>query len=277
MQFGFSTYFFVKQPLPGVLDAIASSGLTTMELSCEIPHGLSMDKDFRRKVADMSVQGFTFSVHAPFFELNLGSFIEGIRSISKERIREALDLAAELRCDPVVIHPGYTFLINKVKSIEDQTRSQFIDDLAEMAEYGARMGVRIALENVYMPFFFFYDLPDFLELKRAVPLIGMTLDAGHAYVGKCMRRHPDPEDAIIRDITRIGVENLFHVHLHNNTGVRDDHLFLGGSMDMGRILRALDSLGYDGKVIIESYDMEEHGIPAVLEKLDSLRPPPVSP
>lgn len=275
MQFGFSTYFFVKQPLHGVLDAIVTSGLTTVEISCEIPHGLNMDREFRRRVANLKGRGYTFSVHAPFFELNLGSFFDGIRSLSKERIRYALDLAGELGCDPVVVHPGYSFLINKVKFVEEQTRNRFIEDLGELSEYGATMGVRIALENVFMPFFFFYDLPDFLELKKALPLVGITLDTGHAYVGKCMRHDPDPEGAIIEDIKRIGIEHFFHVHLHNNLGARDDHLFLEGAMDMGRILRALSDLGYKGKVIIESYDMEEQGIPAVLRKLESLTPAPL--
>jgi len=63
---------------------------------------------------------------------------------------------------------------------------------------------------------------------------------------------------------------LSDVHLHNNKGKRDEHLFPDGNIDIKRILVFLKKEGYTGKVIIESYEMERNGIPLVLEKLYSL-------
>jgi hypothetical protein len=38
LNFGFSTYFFVKKDIHCVIDDILSSGLRTIEVSSEIPH-----------------------------------------------------------------------------------------------------------------------------------------------------------------------------------------------------------------------------------------------
>ena len=123
-----------------------------------------------------------------------------------------------------------------------------------------------------MPYFFFYNLDEFPEISRAVPGVGITLDVGHAYVTYRSKGNPDPEGAILADLGRIGIEHLFHVHLHNNTGLKDDHMFLQGHIDLKRIVAGLDRLGYRGKVIVESYDMEQFGMDAVMEKLRDLTP-----
>ena len=82
----------------------------------------------------------------------------------------------------------------------------------------------------------------------------------------------DPEGAILSDLDSIGADRLAHVHLHNNGGSRDDHGLVRGRMDLKRIIAGLDAMGYKEKVIIESYDMEQLGTAAVVEKLGLLRP-----
>jgi sugar phosphate isomerase/epimerase len=272
MNFGFSTLFFVKKHILDILDDIVSSGIRVIELSYEIPHALDMDNVFLSKVHMLKEKGVEFAMHAPFFEINLGSFFNDIREISREKIRLSLDLAHRIGCDPVVVHPGYTFLMDKLKGIEDKTREAFIEDLKNLAIYAKERNLRIALENVHMPFFFFYELRDFKELYEIIPDIGIALDIGHAYITKCSKGEKDPEGAIIEDLRVTGIENVFHVHIHNNTGKRDDHHFMNGNMDMKRILRSLKEAGYGGKVIIESSDMEEYGITPVLKKLKDITP-----
>ncbi len=271
MKFGFSTYFFVKSnPLDVIKEGVAR-GIRVFELSQEIPHVLKMDEDFLLNIETLRKEGIDFSMHAPFFEINLGSFFEEIRVISKAKIKRALDVAGRTGASPVVVHPGYTFYIDKVKEIEKQTRENFIEDLREIALYAEEKGVKIALENVHMPYFFFYELNEFGKLYEAVPRIGMALDVGHAFIVKCAKGVVSPEDAILSDLEHIGIEHLFHVHLHNNLGTKDDHTFLQGYIDLKKIVRGLERLGYEGKIIIESYDMEEHGMAQVVEKIAGLR------
>ena len=272
MNFGFSTFFFVKKNILEIIDDIVSSGIRVIEVCYEIPHALNMDNVFLSKVHMLKEKGVELAMHAPFFEINLGSFFKDIREFSKERIRLSLDLAHRIGCDPVVVHPGFTFLMDKSKGIEDKTREAFIEDLKNLTIYAKERNLRIALENVHMPFFFFYELRDFKELYEIIPDIGITLDIGHAYITKCVKGEKDPEGAIIEDLKEIGMEHVFHVHLHNNMGKTDDHHILDGKIDVKRVLKFLNEEGYSGKVIIESYDMEEKGISAVLNKLKEISP-----
>ncbi|OPY77769.1 MAG: endonuclease IV [Syntrophorhabdus sp. PtaU1.Bin058] len=271
MQFGFSTYFSMQKPIGQIIDEFAERGVGAIELSYELPHVLSMDESFVAKVGELRKNGIVFSMHGPFFEINLGSYIEEIRRVSKERNKKAIAMAAKIGCDPLVVHPGYSFMTNRVKELEERLRIRFIEDMLEVTAFADQQGVRIALENVHMPYFFFCDLKEFPGLQQLVPGIGMTLDLGHAYLAKRANGAGDPEGEILADIRTIGIEKVFHVHLHNNTGERDDHLFLKGDIDMKRLVHGLKDLGYNGKVIVESFEIEEYGIGPVLERLNAIR------
>ncbi|MCX8022268.1 MAG: sugar phosphate isomerase/epimerase [Syntrophorhabdaceae bacterium] len=273
MRVGFSTYFFVKKPVGDVLKEIISSGVKTIELSFEIPGVLQMDDGFIEKTEKLKEEeGVEFSMHAPFFEINLGSFFQKHREYSKERLFEAIAVASRIGCNPVVVHPGFFLLTGRVKELEEKTKGYFLDDLEEIYVYGKERGVDVTLENVYIPVFFFSRFEQFDEIKRRIPSIGITLDVGHAYIAACMRGEKEPEEAIIRDIKQIGLDHIHHVHLHNNMGMRDDHLFLGGRMDLKKVLKGLYRMGYEKKVIIESYEMEDMGIDRVLTRLAEISP-----
>jgi len=272
MKFGFSTYFFTKKSVRETMEEALSRGIRVFELSQEIPQVLEMDEAFICELQALRKDGVEFSAHAPFFEINLGSFFEDVRSISKRKVMDGIEAAARIGAGPVVVHPGYTFLIGKVRRIEEKTRDNFIEDLREVSDLAARYGLKVALENVHMPYFFFYSLDDFIAIREAVPGIGIGLDVGHAYVTLRAKGSPDPEGEMLAGLERIGVEHLFHVHLHNNAGLKDDHMFLQGHMDLRRIVQGLDRLGYKEKVIVESYDMEQFGMDAVMEKLKDLMP-----
>ena len=269
MNFGFSTFFFIQKPINEVIDEIIASGVKTIELSLEIPHVLNMNADFIKRMATLSKDEIDFSIHAPFFEVNLGSHQPEIRSFSKKRAKVAIDMAYAIGANPVVIHPGYTFWMGKIKDVAEKSWKFFIEDMKGLLSYAKKRGVTLALESIPMRLFFFYDLPEFKRLKEALPSLGMTLDIGHAYIAKVTKKVKDPEGSIIKDLKDLGIDNITHVHLHNNRGKGDEHLFPDGNIDIKRILDFIKVEGYAGKVIIESHEMEQNGIPSVLEKLKS--------
>ncbi len=271
MHFGVSTYFLTNDGLDGVIDSILAAGIGVVELSYEPPHLFSLDGALTDRVRRLAGDGVGFSMHGPFLEMNLGSYVDEIRRVSRERMLAALRLSARLGADPVVVHPGYSFF-RKLKDYDRELKARFIEDLCTVQEEARSLGVRVALENIFMSYFYFQELDEFAAINEAVPGIGVTLDIGHAYISKCMAKHPDPEGAIIDDVHRMGLKNLFHVHLHNNSGSRDDHDFVEGSIDMARVLKGLSDLGYDGKVVIETLDIERLGFPAVLQKLKEIAP-----
>jgi sugar phosphate isomerase/epimerase len=271
MHFGISTYFLTNDTLDGVIDSILAAGIRVIELSYEPPHLFLLDGGLRDKLRGLAGEGVGFSMHGPFLETNLGSYLDEIRTVSRERVLDAVRFSAGMGADPIVVHPGYSFF-RKLKEFDREIHARFIEDLGTIAEEARSLGVRIALENVFMSYFYFRELGEFAAIRDAVPGIGVTLDIGHAYISKCTAKHPDPEGAIIDDVRRMGVENLFHVHLHNNDGNRDDHDFVEGSIDMARVLKGLNELGYDGKVVIETLDIERLGFSAVLQKLKEIAP-----
>ncbi len=271
MVFGFSTYFLTDDTLNGVVDRILASGFRVVELSYEPPHLFDYDDRLIEKVQWLRNEGVSFSMHSPFLETNLGSYLDEILQLSRERITTCLKLCRQLGANPMVVHPGYSFF-RKLKEFDAGLRNRFLDELKGIAGEAKHLGVSVALENVFMSYFYFQQLDEFNDIVRAVPGIGVTLDIGHAYISKRMAKDPDPEGAILDDVRRMGVEKVFHVHLHNNDGTRDDHDFINGSIDMGRILCGLDELGYSGKVVIETLDAERTGFGPVMEKLEQIKP-----
>jgi sugar phosphate isomerase/epimerase len=272
MNFGFSTFFFLRKPINRVIEEIIAHGVKTIELSLEIPHMPNMDDEFVKRMTALCKAGIDFSIHAPFFEMNLGSYQKEIRLFSKKKARLAIDMAQRIGANPVVMHPGYSFWMDKLKDVAERSREYFIKDMKGILSYARKRSIIVALEPIPMHFFFFYDLPEFKELQEMLPGIGMTLDIGHAYVTKVSKKTLDPEGAIIEDLKDLGVRNVSHVHLHNNKGKRDEHLVSEGNIDTKRILSFLSEEGYTGKVIVESYEMERNGITTVMEKLKSLAP-----
>ena len=271
MVFGFSTYFLTKDTLGPTIDAVVASGFKAIELSYEPPHLFDYNDGLFEKIGRLRGEGVEFSMHGPFLETNLGSYLDEILRLSRTRIDACLKLSAQLDADPVVIHPGYSFF-RKLKEFDAGLRGRFLEELKGVAAEANGLKVRVALENVFMSYFYFQNLDEFDDIVKAVPGIGVTLDIGHAYISKRSAKDPDPEGSILEDVRRMGVEHLFHVHLHNNDGARDDHDFIEGSIDMARVLRGLNDLGYSGKVVIETLDAERMGFEPVIAKLNQIKP-----
>jgi sugar phosphate isomerase/epimerase len=267
MDFGFSTFFFMQQSLRDAVEKVLATGLTVIELTHDLPHLAQIDDAFMTYLETLRSQGIRFSLHGPLFEVNLGSVFPGVRSLSRQRMFDAVDMAHDAHCDPLVIHPGYSLLVGKAYDIVEAGRENFLADLTELADYAGQRGVRTVLENVHMPYFFLYDTGDFQAIASRVPGIGMALDVGHAYIAKRQMNDRDPEGSILADIQKLGIENVNHVHIHNNFGLKDDHLITEGTIDLKRVLLGLKALGYHGKVIVESYDMTGASPRSVAERI----------
>lgn len=270
--FGFSTFFFPRKPLIHLVDEIVGHGVEAVELVYDIPHFDQFDDNLIAHLRRLSGDGVRFSLHCPFLEVNLSGYFEEVRSFSRRLTQKAIDFAVSTGCDPVVVHPGYTFLMNKVDRIEQEARSHMIEALAPMAAFAKSRGITLGLENLQMPFFLLHDLRDFIQIKNSVPDLGLVFDLGHAYIMKRQVKAADPEGAIMEDIETVGMDNLIHVHLSNNRGVADEHGFIRGDIDMKRVIHWLRYRGYQGRVIVESTEMERLGIPAVIKKMRELEP-----
>jgi sugar phosphate isomerase/epimerase len=139
-------------------------------------------------------------------------------------------------------------------------------NLNAVCEFAAGYGVRIAIEPADR-----YETDLIHTTADAMRLIhelghsnlGLVLDTGHAHVAG-----ESPAQAVC-----IAGDRLFHVHVDDNLGQRDQHLIPGeGSIDFQSFLGALEEAGYNGFVCAElSWDYTVDPEPAVRQTLSHLR------
>ncbi len=98
---------------------------------------------------------------------------------------------------------------------------------------------------------------------------GYLVDIGHLFIrmrgerqdGRPLFSHAEDESPVVKCPTAQDFKNallskdfpIFEMHLHNNDGVQDIHLFLeDGIMDMSAVAEAVRDMGFEGVLTIES-------------------------
>lgn len=98
---------------------------------------------------------------------------------------------------------------------------------------------------------------------------GYLVDIGHLFIrmrgerqdGRPLFAHAEDESPMVQSPTAEDFKDaflskdfpIFEMHLHNNDGVRDVHLFLeDGIMDVSAVAHAVRDIGFDGVMTIES-------------------------
>lgn len=188
-------------------------------------HNLDIDReshiDFCREIMQNAT---SFWFHAPFAELAACSIDPKVRTITAERYKESIKLAADLGINRIVIHGGF---IPKVYYPEYYVEAsvRFWKELLPHLPGNTL----IALENVMEP-----GPETLIQIVQGVndERLGLCLDVGHANCGYSTV----PPEAWIDAMAPM----LMHVHLHNNDGADDLHAPLGcGVIDMKRVLDKL--------------------------------------
>lgn len=178
------------------------------------------------------------SLHAPYYEMFPSAIDPLVREAAVRRFEQALEACLKLGANRMVVHSGYTSHIYfpqwfVPRSIEFWRA--FVQRLPE--------NFLLLIENVLD------DTPEYLhEICDGVndARVRLCLDTGHvnAYSDR-------PVEEWIRNLG----ERVAHVHLHNNSGGRDEHASLdAGSMDMTAVLAALDRYAPEAAICIESMD-----------------------
>ncbi|HMK45174.1 MAG TPA: sugar phosphate isomerase/epimerase family protein [Methanocella sp.] len=186
------------------------------------------------------------TVHGPFSDLNLASLNDPIWNETIRQIQECVELSAELT-DIVVVHPGALSPLGN--QMPDKAWDRNVEGLRILCDHSKDYGVKLCLENMPNMEKLFCRTPD--ELLGMVESVdrenmGITFDAGHANTTKNTGR-------FTREWKRIS-----HAHIHDNNGVRDEHLEIGkGTVDWDGFLKEMRS--YEGTMVIEGRSIEEGG------------------
>lgn len=200
--------------------------------------------------------GLAVTVHAPFLDLNPGAADPLVHRITARRYRQALQASLQLGARLVVFHPGYdVWRYGEQQQLWLDQNLKFWPPLLELAASG---GCRMTLENIFEP--------EPLLLARllntlASPWLGHCFDVGHWRLFASV----STEDWF----SSLGGQ-LLHLHLHDNFGVRDDHLPMGeGSIDFNPLLIHLGSLPSERR---PSITLEAHSQATLLRALAAISP-----
>lgn len=199
-------------------------------------------KELGKKLRD---SGIICTAHAPFMDLSPGGHDRKIRTLSKDKIKRAVEMAHRLNAISVVCHPGYN------KWYFDGNEQLWIDSSVEtwtevLGE--AKGGPLVLLENIFeetpatlialfgyfkdKDLYFCFDSGHF-NLFSTIPLEGWLI----------------PLKSRIREM-----------HLHDNHGKSDEHLPIGRGTFPFRELKAfiaqLTGIIYTSEFHSEAYAME---------------------
>ncbi|MBF0546983.1 MAG: sugar phosphate isomerase/epimerase [Candidatus Riflebacteria bacterium] len=158
-------------------------------------------------------KNFVPSLHAPFFDLNIGAFDPKVRAITLERILWSFKAAKDFKATHVVIHPGYGpwALTKKFDEWLDRTAPL----LKKIVQSANELGLKICFENIYD------STPD--DLKKMISefpeeTVGICFDTGHFNLFS--------QTSMQYWFDTLG-SRIFEVHLHDNGGEDDDHIAIG--------------------------------------------------
>lgn len=211
-----------------------------------------LDGDWPSLVAQhrQLLKGFEgeIALHGAFYDMSSASEDPQIVRITRERYALCLRIAAELGARHVVFHTNYLPWLRNADYLRRWTRRQ-ADFWAEMSREAERLGVIVALENMWEP------SPDIIG--RVLdwvdsPFVAACLDVGHAYL------YSDslPLSAWIARLR----DRLAHCHINNHRGIEDEHLALdaaGGVINYSLVLPILFTLPTSPLITLEMDRLED--------------------
>ena len=236
---GVSSPSFCTYPYEDVLEGI-SKIFSHWEIVSEADHylpmiGLSLE-------SMMKSYDLTYSIHAPFNDINIASLNESVREMSVIELIKIMNMASELDIKTVTIHPGLYSMV--VSGLEDRSIMAAKRSLRTLDRMAQECGVRLCVEN--MPGFRFFlgqTAEQMSELLEGTNL-PICLDIGHA----------NTTGQLNEIIDTLG-NRIMNVHIHDNDGKQDQHLTIGeGTVDFDDCLKRLSS--YGGRYIIECKTLE---------------------
>ncbi|MDH4122837.1 MAG: sugar phosphate isomerase/epimerase [Thermoplasmata archaeon] len=237
---GISSPTFSFAPFDQVLERIAKE-FELWEIVAEFEHIL--DKNEERISYASDSYDIKFQAHAPIADMNIGSPVENIREASLKELFSLIDACDRLSIDLLTLHPGMAIAYGE--ELKPKVRDATRQSLKQIDRKLQDLNVRVALEN--MPpadWSIGYDLKELLLMIEGTK-IGICFDTGHANVAHTV-------DTFVRDDYP-----LINIHIHNNSGLFDEHLILDkGSLDLKSVVSRLKKF-YEGNYVIEARTLEE--------------------
>jgi sugar phosphate isomerase/epimerase len=265
-----STYIYIKERLhPGLLDGLVRNGAQAIEIFASRSH---LDYANRRQHVKEIAEWFHSSgvplnsMHSPMYSgyewrspesppVNIASPDRKTRVEAMDEIKRALEVAEQVPFRFLIQHMG---LPNE--EFDDAKFEACMTSVEHLRAFAKPLGVMVLLENIPNELSTPGRIRDFLHQSR-IDDVGVCLDLGHAHV---MGGVPEAFATLKHRIRS--------VHVHDNKGDRDAHLWPGeGSINWKEALGLLRSAPHDPSLVLE-IDGEEkanigQGVSDAIKKL----------
>ncbi|RZU42066.1 sugar phosphate isomerase/epimerase family protein [Edaphobacter modestus] len=259
MQPGISTHVFLSQRLhPGLLDALQRSGARTIELFAARHHFDYTDRAVVREFATwFSDTGVGATLHQPIYTLeqseNWSRHVSPTLSLiapekthrieAMDEVKRALELAEQISISAITLHLGV-----KDDPWDERAIENSLTAIEHIKTFARPLGVKVLLENLQNEVTTPEHLLEILTIGH-FDNIGITLDVGHANLSDSGLDHAF-------ELLRSRISEL---HLHDNHGLRDDHLWPGsGDIDWTNLARLVSTLPAEVPGILEiAYELNE--------------------
>jgi sugar phosphate isomerase/epimerase len=268
MQSAISTHVFLQQRLhPGLLDALHNAGAQTIEIFAARHH---FDYSDRAAVRDIATwfrnTGVAATLHQPLYlsdrgsgqwsrhvapNINLIDPEKSHRITAMDEVKRALESAEQIPIDACVLHLGQKDDPWNTRALENSLTA-----IEHLKAFAHPLGVRILVENLQNEI----TTPEhILEILRVghFDRVGVCLDIGHAHLaGPSGDSQPNVGIDAAFELLKPRIAQL---HLHDNHGQKDDHLWPGsGSIDWSNIAKHIATLPANTPGILEiAHDLEE--------------------
>ena len=259
MVYGASTQVFLPQRLhPGMLDLFADNGAQTIEIIAARYHFDYTDRAQVREIAGwFKGREVSASMHQPLnaettFSRHAGATLELIsrdkmrRIEAMEEVKRALEAAEQVPFSSCVLHMG-----TKADVWGEQALEYALTAIEHLKAFAAPLGVKLLLGNVPNEIATPEHLLEILRVGH-FDSVGVCLDTGHANLA--------PGGVVAAaNVLRGRIEE---VHLNDNRGVRDEHLwpasgterksdFAAGTVDWFEAYAVLEGLGTEVRAVYE--------------------------
>jgi len=259
MQPGISTHVFLSQRLhPGLLDALKNSGASTIELYAARHHFDYTDRAQLREIANwFRDNGVNATLHQPIHTReqaeNWSRHVSATLSLiapektrridAMDEVKRALETAEMIPVSTITLHLGQKDDAWDTRAIENSLTA-----IEHLKAFAHPLGVKVLLENLQND----VTTPEhLLEILRIGHFdnVGIALDIGHAYLSDTGIDHAF-------ELLRPRIKQL---NLHDNKGMRDEHLWPGsGEIDFANVHKLAATLPADVPGILEiAHDLNE--------------------
>jgi sugar phosphate isomerase/epimerase len=264
-----STHLFINQRLTvALLTRIQQAGIPAVEIFCARQH---LDYRDKNQIGEM---GHWFrdsglklhSLHAPMYTdeywgrsgpdawLTITEPSKGERIRMVDEIKRAIEIAETIPFKYLIQHIGIGG-----EEYSDRKVDAAFNSLEELSNFAKQRGVQILLENIPNALSTAERLTHFLEVTH-LPL-NFVFDTGHANLGAGVKHEFEIMKSRIRSL-----------HLHDNDGTKDTHLFPliaeGGTIDWEETMSLLRPLESQYPLLLELKEVPEFSSP--LERVNEV-------